>query len=216
MARRTREILPHDSQGDSTSHAQAASGLVSSSAIDAHSIAPLLTGEGNPAAELIFVGERTDGPAAELLGKMVEAMGLQREQVYFVSLAQRDPGILAAAQAPVTAAQDHAVSAQDLILACHQQLVSHFEAFQPKVVVALGETAAQALLLQPGAPITSLRGRFRDWRGARLMPTFHPAHLLTSPASKRDAWADLQQVAQALGISPPAVRGRTPSSTHKG
>jgi uracil-DNA glycosylase family 4 len=85
----------------------------------------------------------------------------------------------------------------DEVAACLPFLHRQIEAVAPRIIVALGKPAAHALL-QTRAPIGSLRGRFHDFRGIRVMPTFHPAFLLRSPDRKRDAWSDLKQVIEEL------------------
>jgi DNA polymerase len=160
----------------------------------------IVVGEGNPQAELVFVGEGPGeqedlqgrpfvGKAGQLLDRMIQAMGLQREQVYICNVVKcRPPG--------------NRNPEPDEIEACGQFLARQLDVIHPKVVVALGKFAAQTLL-QTEAPISKLRGHFHSYRGAKLMPTFHPAYLLRNPDSKREAWADLQQVAAELGIEVP-------------
>jgi DNA polymerase len=160
----------------------------------------IVVGEGNPKAELVFVGEGPGeqediqgrpfvGKAGQLLDRMIQAMGLQREQVYICNVVKcRPPG--------------NRNPEPDEIEACGQFLERQLNVIQPKIVVALGKFAAQTLL-QTESPISKLRGNFFPYRGAKLMPTFHPAYLLRNPDSKREAWADLQQVARELGIAIP-------------
>lgn len=161
----------------------------------------VVVGEGNPKAELVFVGEGPGeqedaqgrpfvGKAGQLLDRMIQAMGLSREQVYICNVVKCHPPSNRDPEA-------------DEIEACAPFLARQLDVIRPKVVVALGKFAAQTLL-QTDAPISQLRGNFFPYRnGAKLMPTFHPAHLLRNPECKREAWEDLQQVAGALGISIP-------------
>jgi DNA polymerase len=163
----------------------------------------IVVGEGNPQAELVFVGEGPGeqedlqgrpfvGKAGQLLDRMIEAMGLTREQVYICNVVKcRPPG--------------NRNPEPDEIEACSPFLQRQLEILKPKVVVALGKFAAQRLL-QTETPITRLRGSFKPYRGAKLMPTYHPAYLLRNPDSKREAWADLQAVARELGIALPVKR----------
>jgi len=163
----------------------------------------LVFGEGNPNADLVFVGEGPGeqedlsgrpfvGKAGELLEKMINAIGLQRSDVYILNVVKcRPPG--------------NRNPEPDEIEACRPFLDRQLELLNPKVVVALGKFAAQTLLATD-ARISELRGRFHPYRGAKLMPTFHPAYLLRSPESKREAWDDLQKVAQDLGLAIPARR----------
>ncbi len=157
----------------------------------------LVFGEGNPKAELMFVGEGPGenediqgrpfvGKAGELLDRMIQAIGLTRDQVYIANVVKcRPPG--------------NRNPEPDEIAACGGFLSRQIDVIQPKVIVALGKFAVQTLL-QTDEGITRLRGTFRSYRGAKLMPTFHPAYLLRNPSSKREAWQDLLQVARELGL----------------
>lgn len=159
----------------------------------------IVPGEGNPKAELVFVGEAPGeqedlqgrpfiGRAGQLLEKMIEAMGLKRDQVFICNVVKcRPPG--------------NRNPEPDEIAACSPFLHRQLDTIRPKVVVALGKFAAQTLL-QTETPISKLRGQFHEFRGAKLMPTFHPAYLLRNPPSKREAWEDLKTVAKELGLKP--------------
>lgn len=159
----------------------------------------IVFGSGNPRAELVFVGEgpgETEdlqgvpfvGAAGDLLTKMIEAMGFRRDDVYICNVVKcRPPG--------------NRNPEPDEIAACEPFLRAQLAAIQPKVVVALGKFAAQTLLRDP-TPITRMRGNWRTYEGIQLMPTFHPAYLLRSPAEKRKAWEDLQAVMKVLGKQP--------------
>ncbi len=159
----------------------------------------IVFGSGNPRAELVFVGEGPGenedlqgvpfvGAAGELLTKMIEAMGFRRDEVYICNVVKcRPPG--------------NRNPEPDEIESCEPFLRAQLAAIRPKVVVALGKFAAQTLL-RDSTPITRLRGNWRTYEGIQLMPTFHPAYLLRSPAEKRKAWEDLQQVMKALGKQP--------------
>ena len=159
----------------------------------------LVFGVGNPAAELMFVGEGPGadedlqgepfvGKAGQLLTKMIEAMGFRREQVYIANVVKcRPPG--------------NRNPEPDEIEACEPFLRGQIGAIRPRVIVALGKFAAQTLL-RDTTPITKLRGRWMAYEGVKLMPTFHPAYLLRSPDEKKKAWEDLQLVMQELGTSP--------------
>lgn len=160
----------------------------------------IVFGEGNPSAELVFVGEGPGeqediqgrpfvGKAGQLLDKMIEAMGLSREKVFIANVVKcRPPG--------------NRNPEPDEIASCSPFLHRQLDQLQPKIVVALGKFAAQTLL-QTDRRISEIRGNFFEYRGARLMPTFHPAFLLRNPESKREAWSDLQKVANELGIEIP-------------
>lgn len=130
------------------------------------------------------------GKAGQLLDRMIEAIGLKREDVYIANVIKcRPPG--------------NRNPEPDEIEQCSPFLYRQLDLIRPKVVVGLGKFAVQTLL-QTDEGITRIRGKFRPYRGAKLMPTFHPAYLLRNPESKREAWLDLQAVAQELGLK---VRG---------
>jgi DNA polymerase len=160
----------------------------------------LVFGVGNPAAELMFVGEGPGGDedqqgepfvgkAGQLLTKMIEAMGFRREEVYIANVVKcRPPG--------------NRDPENDEIDACEPFLKAQIAAVKPRVLVALGRFAVQTLLRDP-TPISKQRGRWRTYEGVKLMPTFHPAYLLRNPAEKKSAWADLQLVMQEFGKAPP-------------
>jgi DNA polymerase len=156
----------------------------------------LVFGVGNPAAEVMFVGEGPGadedregepfvGKAGQLLTKMIEAMGFCRGDVYIANVVKcRPPG--------------NRNPEPDEIDACEPFLRAQIAAIGPKVIVALGKFAAQTLL-RDTTPITRLRGRWARYGGVKLMPTFHPAYLLRSPDEKKKAWEDLQLVMKELG-----------------
>ncbi len=129
------------------------------------------------------------GKAGQLLTKMIEAMGFRREDVYIANVVKcRPPG--------------NRNPEPDEIEACEPFLRAQLAAIQPKVIVALGKFAAHTLLRET-TPISKLRGRWREYAGVKLMPTFHPAYLLRSPEEKKKAWEDLQLVMKELGKTVP-------------
>ncbi|HSN15228.1 MAG TPA: uracil-DNA glycosylase, partial [Anaeromyxobacteraceae bacterium] len=156
----------------------------------------LVFGVGNPRADLAFVGEGPGadedregepfvGKAGQLLTRMIEAMGYRRQDVYIANVVKcRPPG--------------NRNPEPDEIEACEPFLRGQLAAIAPKVIVALGKFAAQTLL-RDTTPISRLRGRWFEYGGIRLMPTFHPAYLLRSPEEKKKAWDDLQLVMKELG-----------------
>jgi DNA polymerase len=169
----------------------------------------IVFGVGNPRAELMFVGEGPGadedaqgepfvGRAGQLLNNMVKAMGLQREDVYIANIVKcRPPG--------------NRQPERDECETCSPFLMRQISVIKPKVIVALGATAAKNLLAI-SAPMSELRGRWYDfkpaggdpgWAGARLAVTYHPAFLLRDPRQKGEAWKDLQMVMKYLGIVPP-------------
>jgi DNA polymerase len=174
--------------------------------IDRHKI---VFGVGDPRAELMFVGEGPGadedaqgepfvGRAGQLLNNMIKAMGLRREDVYIANIVKcRPPG--------------NRQPERDESETCSPFLMRQISAIKPKVLVALGATAAKNLLAL-SAPMTELRGRWYDfkpagsdpsWPGTRLVVTYHPAFLLRDPRQKGEAWKDLQMVMKYLGIQPP-------------
>jgi DNA polymerase len=162
----------------------------------------IVFGVGNPSADLMFVGEAPGadedaqgipfvGRAGQLLTKMIGAMGFARDDVYIANVLKcRPPG--------------NRNPEPDEIATCEPFLFQQIAAVQPKVIVALGAFAARTLL-KTDDPISKLRGRVFDYRGAQLVPTFHPSYLLRSPGSKREAWEDLKKALAVLGRDVPAT-----------
>ena len=160
----------------------------------------LVFGVGNPSAQLVFVGEGPGadedlqgepfvGRAGQLLTKMIEAMGFARSEVYIANVVKcRPPG--------------NRDPEPDEIESCEPFLKAQIAAIRPRVVVALGRFAVQTLL-RDATPISRQRGRWREYEGVKLMPTFHPAYLLRNPAEKAKVWEDLKAVVTALGRTPP-------------
>jgi uracil-DNA glycosylase len=152
-------------------------------------------GSGSPKARLMFVGEAPGededrqglpfvGRAGQLLTKIIEAIGLTREQVYIANVIKCRP-------------PDNRNPEPDEVAACSPFLFRQVETVAPLVIVALGKFAAQCLL-QTADPITRLRGREFDFHGRTLIPTFHPAYLLRNPAAKREVWDDMKKVRALL------------------
>ena len=167
----------------------------------------IVFGVGNQNADLMFVGEAPGadedaqgvpfvGRAGQLLTKMIEAMGLSRDEVYIANVLKcRPPG--------------NRNPEPDEIATCEPFLFRQLASIEPKVVIALGAFAARTLL-KTDVPISRLRGRVFDYRGAKLIPTFHPSFLLRSPGYKREAWEDLKKALSLLdrelpGAAPPAA-----------
>jgi uracil-DNA glycosylase family 4 len=155
---------------------------------------------GNHRARLMFVGEAPGadedaqgkpfvGRAGQLLTKIIEAIGLKREEVLIGNVnrcrppANRQPTLEEAA-------------------ICRPFLFREIAAVQPDVIVVMGNTALQNLL-EVREGITRARGTFRDFRGIKVMPTFHPAYLLRDPSKKRETWEDLKKVRDYLETLPP-------------
>ena len=154
----------------------------------------LVFGEGNAKAELMFVGEAPGadedatgrpfvGRAGQLLTKMIEAIGLKREDVYIANvLKSRPPG--------------NRNPEKDEIEACIPFLYRQIAVIRPRLIVTLGNPATQELL-ETKTGISKMRGEFQDYprlAGIKVLPTFHPAYLLRSPDKKREAWEDLKKV----------------------
>ena len=160
----------------------------------------IVFGVGSPEARLMFVGEAPGededlqgypfvGKAGQLLTKMIEAMGLRREDVYICNTVKCRP-------------PNNRNPEPDELLACEPFLKGQLVAVKPEAIVTLGKFAAQALLREQ-TPITRLRGQWREYEGIPVMPTFHPAYLLRSPAEKGKVWEDLKQVMKRLRIPIP-------------
>jgi DNA polymerase len=157
----------------------------------------IVFGDGSAAAKLVFVGEGPGadedaqglpfvGRAGKLLTQMIEAMGLKREQVYICNVVKcRPPG--------------NRQPEKDEVDACSPFLFRQLDVIQPKVIVCLGATAFQTLL-QTSRSISHYRGEWLDYRGYKMMATYHPAYLLRNPAAKSDVWKDLQKVMAELGL----------------
>jgi len=156
----------------------------------------IVFGVGNPNADLMFVGEAPGGDediqgipfvgrAGQLLTKIIEAIGLSRDDVYIANVIKCRP-------------PQNRNPEPDEVESCEPFLFRQIDTIEPKVIVALGKFAAQALL-RTDAPISRLRGRVFEYRGgAKLIPTFHPAYLLRNPASKREVWEDMKVVRNLL------------------
>jgi DNA polymerase len=157
----------------------------------------LVFGVGNPRARLMFVGEGPGeeedkkgepfvGKAGQLLTKMIEAMGLEREDVYICNTVKCRP-------------PNNRNPEPDELSSCEPFLKGQLAAVRPEAIVTLGKFAAQALL-RDETPISRMRGNWREYEGIPVMPTFHPAYLLRSPQEKGKVWEDLQQVMKKLGL----------------
>jgi uracil-DNA glycosylase family 4 len=151
--------------------------------------------EGNRTARLMFVGEAPGadediqarpfvGRAGQLLTKIIEAIGLKRDEVLIGNVNRcRPPG-------------NRAPTAEEAAT-CKPYLEREIAIVQPEVIVVLGNTAMKNLL-DTREGITKLRGRFQDYKGIKVMPTFHPAYLLRDPSKKRETWEDLKKVRDYL------------------
>ena len=156
----------------------------------------IVFGDGNLQAKLVFVGEGPGfeedqqglpfvGPAGQLLTRIIEAIKLDRTQVYICNVIKcRPPG--------------NRNPQPDEINACFPFLERQLAAIQPDFIVALGTFAAQTLL-GTATPISRLRRRFHDYNGIKVLPTYHPAYLLRNPDKKRDVWEDMKMLMKEYG-----------------
>jgi DNA polymerase len=160
-------------------------------------------GEGDPDAKIFFIGEGPGenedlqgrpfvGRAGELLNKMIAGMGLRREQVFIANIVKCRP-------------PDNRVPAPDEVETCTPYLVRQLEIIHPKVIVTLGLPASK-YMLESRLSMGKLRGQWHNWRGIKLMPTFHPAYLLRSYTEENRAavWSDLKQVMAEVGLPIPS------------
>lgn len=160
----------------------------------------LVFGDGSPTAKLVFVGEGPGadedmqglpfvGRAGKLLTQMIEAMGLQRKDVYICNVVKCRP-------------PENRTPEPDEVQTCSPYLLRQIDVINPKVIVCLGAVAAKTLL-ETNKGITQFRGQWLEWRGRKLMATYHPAYLLRNPPAKADVWKDLQKVMVELGLALP-------------
>jgi uracil-DNA glycosylase len=157
----------------------------------------IVFGDGSPKAELVFVGEGPGhdedvqglpfvGRAGKLLTQMIEAMGLQRRDVYICNVVKCRP-------------PENRLPEKDEITPCSPFLLRQLDAINPKVIVCLGACAAQTVL-ETNRGISQFRGQWLEFRGRKLMATYHPAYLLRNPSAKSEVWKDLQKVMAVLGL----------------
>jgi DNA polymerase len=156
----------------------------------------IVFGVGNPHAHLMFVGEAPGadedvqgepfvGRAGQLLTKIIQSIGFERSDVYIANVIKCRP-------------PSNRNPEPDEVASCQPFLFRQIDSIQPRIIVALGTFATQALL-NTVAPISKLRGQVHEFRGgAKLIPTFHPAFLLRSPDRKRDVWEDMKKVRALL------------------
>ena len=166
----------------------------------------IVFGDGDANAELVFIGEGPGhdedvqglpfvGRAGKLLTQMIEAMGLRRDEVYICNIVKcRPPG--------------NRQPERDEVATCSPFLDRQLAVIRPKVVVCLGSVAAQTLL-GTNKSISQFRGQWFDFRGSKLLATYHPAFLLRTPSAKSEVWKDLKKVMAELGLKPPKPRPRS-------
>jgi len=154
-------------------------------------------GEGNPDAQLMFIGEAPGreedlqarpfvGDAGKLLTRLIEKMGFRREDVYIANIVKCRP--------PMNRDPE-----EDEIGVCRGFLERQIKIIAPDVIMALGRISALTLIGNPNLKISAIRGRMFDYQGIPLMPTFHPAYLIRNPKDKWLTWNDAQKVMERLG-----------------
>ena len=166
-------------------------------------------GEGDADAKIFFIGEgpgETEdlqgrpfvGRAGELLNKMIAGMGLERGQVFIANIVKCRP-------------PNNRVPAPDEVSTCTPYLVRQLELVRPKVIVTLGLPSTQ-YMLQTKLSMGKMRGQWQNWRGVKLMPTYHPAYVLRNPTIETRAavWSDLKMVLTELGLTPPRKKNSRP------
>jgi uracil-DNA glycosylase len=174
----------------------------------------IVFGDGSPKAELMFVGEGPGhdedvqglpfvGRAGKLLTQMIEAMGLQRRDVYICNVVKCRP-------------PENRTPERDEVSTCSPFLFRQIDTIAPKVIVCLGSVAFQTLL-ETNRGISHFRGQWLEFRGRRLLPTYHPAYLLRNPNAKGEVWKDLQKVMAVLGLEVKrgSARSGQPAGTGK-
>ncbi|MDW7684319.1 MAG: uracil-DNA glycosylase [Bacillota bacterium] len=154
-------------------------------------------GEGNPAADLMFVGEGPGaaedeqglpfvGEAGQLLNKILAAAQIRREEVYIANVVKCRP-------------PENRTPQKEEVESCLPYLLRQIDCVRPRIIVCLGALATQALL-GGEARVTKVRGRWHNREGIQVMPTFHPAALLRDPAKKKPVWEDIQKVRDAYRL----------------
>ncbi len=155
----------------------------------------IVFGVGSHTADLMFVGEAPGadedaqgipfvGRAGQLLTRIIESIGVSRDDVYIANILKcRPPG--------------NRDPEPEEVATCEGFLVQQIRVVAPKVMVALGRYAAQTLL-RTDTPISRMRGQFFEFAGGLLIPTYHPAYLLRNPSAKRQVWEDMKAVRDKL------------------
>ncbi len=158
----------------------------------------IVFGEGDPRARLMFIGEAPGreedlqgrpfvGEAGMLLTRLIERMGMKRSDVYIANIIKCRP--------PMNRDPE-----DDEVGSCRSFIEGQIGLIRPEVIVTLGRIALKTLMENPGLKISEARGRFIEYRGIPVMPTFHPAYLLRNPKDKWLTWSDMQKVMKRLGL----------------
>ncbi|QDU30059.1 Uracil DNA glycosylase superfamily protein [Anatilimnocola aggregata] len=158
-------------------------------------------GDGNITPRIVFFGEAPGadedregipfvGRAGQLLTKIIEACTFKREDVYIMNVLRCRP-------------PDNRKPEPDEVSNCRNFFERQFAVLRPEYIVCVGATPAQALL-ETTESIGKLRGRFHDYRGSKVVATYHPAYLLRNPDAKKFVWEDLQMMLRDMGIDPAA------------
>jgi len=159
----------------------------------------IVFGEGNERAQLMLIGEGPGndedvqgrpfvGKAGQLLTKILQSIGVDREEVYIANIIKCRP-------------PQNRNPETDEIETCYPFLLKQIQAIRPRIICALGTFSAQTLL-RTDVKITALRGKAYDFSGIQLFPTYHPAYLLRNPEKKREVWEDMKQIAKILSEGP--------------
>ncbi len=154
-------------------------------------------GDGNIDAEIVFIGEAPGrdedlqgkpfvGTAGQLLTKIIQAMGMRREEVYITNVLRCRP-------------PENRNPSPEEVVCCRSYLLELLKIIKPKVICALGKFAAHAVLNDYSQPISKLRGVFHDFDGIKFLATFHPAYLLRNPGDKKLVWEDMKKIMAFLG-----------------
>jgi DNA polymerase len=170
-------------------------------------------GEGNPSSPIAFIGEGPGrdedasgrpfvGRAGQKLDEMIRAMGLARQDVYICNV------VKCRAFLPGPPAKDRPPSEEE-VAACSPYLVRQLEIVRPKVIVTLGLPSTRFLLKSKDS-MTRMRGKWHNWRGIKVMPTWHPAYVLRNytAQTRAEVWDDLKKVMAELKIPIPKRSGK--------
>ncbi|HEX5412790.1 MAG TPA: uracil-DNA glycosylase [Terriglobia bacterium] len=157
----------------------------------------IVFGQGNPHAELVFVGEGPGadedaqglpfvGRAGRLLNRMIELAGMKRDDVYICNIVKCRP-------------PNNRTPLPDEIETCSPFLLRQIRTIKPRLVCCLGAPAVKTLLgVKEG--ISKIRGQFYDFQGTKALPTFHPAYVLRNPREEKILREDFQKIVEFLNL----------------